>query len=53
MNNLDTYPQTDIQRRKFMEWIGRSSLALAIPEISLWDFRTKSEQLKSGKMQTF
>lgn len=35
MSNLDSFPQTDIQRRKFMEWIGLSSLALALPIISL------------------
>lgn len=35
MDNLDSYRQTDIQRRKFLEWIGLSGLALALPVISL------------------
>ncbi|MCL6257716.1 alpha-hydroxy-acid oxidizing protein [Aquiflexum sp. TKW24L] len=35
MSNLDSYLQTDIQRRKFLEWIGLSSLALALPAMSL------------------
>ncbi len=35
MDNLDYSPQTDIQRRKFIEWIGLSSLGLALPMISL------------------
>ena len=35
MHSLDSYQHTDIQRRKFLEWIGLSSLALALPAISL------------------
>jgi hypothetical protein len=34
MDKLDSYPQTDIQRRKFLEWVGLSGLALALPVIS-------------------
>ncbi len=35
MENLDPYLKAEIQRRKFLEWIGLSSLALALPAISL------------------
>ncbi|WP_194975935.1 alpha-hydroxy acid oxidase [Aquiflexum lacus] len=35
MKNVDPYLKAEIQRRKFLEWIGLSSLALALPAISL------------------
>jgi 4-hydroxymandelate oxidase len=35
MENLEPFLKAEIQRRKFLEWIGLSSLALALPAISL------------------
>lgn len=35
MNNLNSPLHADIQRRKFLEWVGLSGLALAVPMISL------------------
>jgi len=42
MDNLDSFLQTEIQRRKFLEWIGLSSLAFALP-ISLLGCTTKQD----------
>lgn len=42
MNNLNSPLHADIQRRKFLEWIGLSSLAVAFPMISLAEGNTKS-----------
>ncbi len=45
MDNFDSYLQTEIQRRKFLEWVGLSSLALALPIISLSGCQTSQEKL--------
>lgn len=44
MDNLDSYLQTEIQRRKFLEWIGLSSLAFALPMISLSGCTTQPDK---------
>lgn len=44
MDNLDSSLQTEIQRRKFLEWIGLSSLALALPMISLTGCQTSQDK---------
>lgn len=44
MHSLDSYQHTDIQRRKFLEWIGLSSLALALPAISLSGCRSSPDK---------
>jgi isopentenyl diphosphate isomerase/L-lactate dehydrogenase-like FMN-dependent dehydrogenase len=44
MENMDSYQYTDIQRRKFLEWIGLSSLALALPAISLSGCTSSSDK---------
>ncbi|WP_373494991.1 alpha-hydroxy acid oxidase, partial [Aquiflexum sp.] len=52
MGNLDSYQQTDIQRRKFIEWIGLSSLAFAFPMIPLSECQTspdKAEEIPDFK----
>lgn len=45
MDNLDSYLQTEIQRRKFLEWIGLSSLAFALPMISLSGCTTQPDKI--------
>jgi len=44
MDNLDSYLQTEIQRRKFLEWIGLSSLGFVLPMISLSGCTTKPDK---------
>lgn len=44
MDNLDSYLQTEIQRRKFLEWIGLSTLAFALPMISLSGCTTQPDK---------
>jgi len=45
MDNFDSSLQTEIQRRKFLEWIGLSSLALALPMVSLSGCQTSQEKV--------
>ena len=51
MDNLDSHLQLEIQRRKFMEWIGMSSLAFALPMISLSGCQRSSD--KSNEVLEF
>jgi len=48
MDNIDSYLHPEIQRRKFLEWIGLSSLAVAFPMISLAGGNAKSEESVAG-----
>jgi isopentenyl diphosphate isomerase/L-lactate dehydrogenase-like FMN-dependent dehydrogenase len=44
MDNFDSFLPPEIQRRRFLEWIGLSSLALAFPMISLSGCKTIQDQ---------
>lgn len=44
MDHLDSHLPSGIQRRKFIEWIGLSSLALALPTMSLSGCAAKPEE---------
>jgi len=46
MNNSESFLQNGIQRRKFIEWIGLSSLALAIPMFSVSGCEEKPNNTK-------
>jgi isopentenyl diphosphate isomerase/L-lactate dehydrogenase-like FMN-dependent dehydrogenase len=48
MDHLDPYLQTNLQRRKFMEWIGLSSLSLALPMLSLSACSPKPEEIPAN-----
>jgi 4-hydroxymandelate oxidase len=48
MDHRDSNLKTDIQRRKFMEWIGLSSLSLALPMLSLSACGTKPEEIAAN-----
>jgi len=48
MNHLDSNLKTDIQRRKFMEWIGLSSLSLALPILPLSGCSPKPEVTRAN-----
>ena len=44
MDNFESSLHTEIQRRKFLEWIGLSSLAFALPMISLSGCQTSPDK---------
>jgi isopentenyl diphosphate isomerase/L-lactate dehydrogenase-like FMN-dependent dehydrogenase len=48
MDHLNPNLQTDIQRRKFMEWIGLSSLSLALPILPISGCTPKPEELATN-----